>query len=305
MKKILSIDGGGIKGIFAASFLAELEEICGVQICDYFDMIAGTSTGGIIAVALSVGIPAKEILKLYLDKAELIFPKRTRFKVFSSKYSRESLKRAVSEVLQDKKIRDCKTRLLIPAYNLEERSARVFKTPHSEDLYVDKDILLEDIIMATTAAPLYFQPYKMDGGVYIDGGVIANNPSFMAVLEGVTRCQWEKEEIALLSIGGVEDAPATTGKEQMGMIDALKILKCFMGAGIQNADNMCKIFLEKENYCRVNYAPLKNQVSLDKVNPGAKRVLKTWGFNAAQNKMHDIKEKFFHEKKGDFSLHNL
>ena len=64
-KRILSIDGGGIKGIFAAQFLARIEEEYDIKICDYFDIIAGTSTGAIVAAALAVGMPAEEIVKLY------------------------------------------------------------------------------------------------------------------------------------------------------------------------------------------------------------------------------------------------
>lgn len=305
MKKILSIDGGGIKGIFAASFLAEVEKKCSVKICEYFDLLAGTSTGGIIASALSIGVPAHEILELYMENAEVIFPQKKHFKLFSVKYSNKSLEAAIYNVLKELKIKDCKTRLLIPAYNLEQRSMRVFKTPHTENLFFDKDILLKDIVMATTAAPLYFPPYKMEGGTFIDGGVVANNPSFMAVAEGIARLQWKKEDISLLSIGGVEDMPKTNGKESMGIINALTIQKCFMGAGNQYAENLCKYFLKDKNYIRINYKPLQNQVSLDKVNKQSKRLLNTWGRNEAQNYIKQIKETFFAQKKGEFQLYNL
>lgn len=113
MRKILSIDGGGIKGIFSASFLAEIEEKCGGPYSEYFDMIAGTSTGAIIAAALSIGIPAQEILNLYLKKGKEIFPKgSTHFKLFHGKYSNEPLKNALIEVFGTKKIKDCQTSVL-------------------------------------------------------------------------------------------------------------------------------------------------------------------------------------------------
>lgn len=305
MKKILSVDGGGIKGIFAATFLAEIEEKCSIKICDYFDLLAGTSTGGIITAALSVGVSASEILELYMENAESIFPPNTGFKLSSVKYSNVTLERALSKVLNNLKIRDCKTRLLIPAYNLEQRSARVFKTPHAADLYVDKDILLKDIVMATTAAPLYFAPYKMVGGTFIDGGVVANNPSFMAVAEGLTRLQWNSDEIALLSIGSIEARPKTTGKESMGIMDVPKILKCFMGAGNEYSENLCKLFLDEKNYFRINHTLSDNQVSLDKVDMQTKRLLNTWGLSAAQIYIHKIKKNFLAEKKSKFQLYNL
>src|ERR1700729_3761199 len=72
--RILSLDGGGIKGVFTASFLNSIEEMSGASIADYFDLITGTSTGGIIAVALGMGLPCGEILKFYRNRGPVIFP---------------------------------------------------------------------------------------------------------------------------------------------------------------------------------------------------------------------------------------
>ena len=196
MKKILAIDGGGIKGVYAASLLAEIESLSGTNICDYFDMLAGTSTGAIIAAALSIKIPAHNILELYLNKGEEIFPKE-HWKLFRGKYRTQPLKNELEKIFDDKKMGDAGTRLLIPTYNLSTDAVQIFKTPHAKDLYFDKDKKIYEVLLATTAAPVYFSPYKMSGGVYMDGGVGANNPSLIALVEGITRCGWNKEDIMI------------------------------------------------------------------------------------------------------------
>ncbi len=303
-RKILTIDGGGIKGIFAASFLAELEEKCCCRICDYFDMISGTSTGGIIAAALAIGIPANTVLELYLRNGRDIFGKK-KIPILRGKYTTEPLKNVITRVFDNKKIRDCQTRLLIPAFDLENRTVRVFKTPHSKDLYFDKDELLVDCILATTAAPIYFKPYKTYDGTFIDGGVGANNPAFIAVVEGMTRCEWDRVDIGLLSIGCVDEVGVTTGREKMGIVDALKVQKCFMAAESQYSENICRLLLAKDNYLRINQLAMQNQVRLDKVDSQAFQLLKNWGKHEAQRAISSIKSTFLETPKDEVTFYNL
>lgn len=306
MRKILTIDGGGIKGIFSASFLAEIEEKCDGMFSEYFDMVAGTSTGAIIAAALSIGIPAREILDLYLERGKEIFPQGSAsFKLFGGKYSNEPLKKALTEVFGTKKIKDCQTRLLIPAFDLENRKVHIFKTPHSEDLYFDKESLLVDCLLATTAAPIYFSPYQMHGGIYMDGGIGANNPSMIAVVEAMTRCEWKTNEIQLLSVGGVNELHPTTGNEKMGLLDALKIQKSYMLAENQYAESVCKLFLREGNYIRITQDALNGQVSLDKVSDKSSKALKDWGINKAQENIQTIHKLFFEQKKEDVHFYNI
>lgn len=295
MKRILTIDGGGIKGIYAASMLAVIEQQKKIQLCDYFDLIAGTSTGGIIAAALSVGIPAQKILDLYLEYGAQIFPSKS-WKLLKGKYKTQPLKNALESVFQDKKIVHAKTRLLIPAYNLETDAVRVFKTPHSGDLFYDKDYTLCDILLATTAAPIYFSPHKMRGGTFIDGGIGANNPSLIALVEGVTRCKWSKNDIVLLNIGSVNTGKNTTGKEKMGLVDFLKIQQSFMNAENQFASNICRLILE-ENYIRVSENVQKGEVGLDNVKKHTLERLKVLGEESAKNNYASLEKKFLLQEK--------
>lgn len=294
MKKILAIDGGGIKGTYAASLLAKIEGETG-RICDYFDMLAGTSTGAIIAAALSIKIPAKEILNLYLNKGSVIFPKKC-CKLFAAKYNTEPLKEELKKIFSDKKIADACTKLVIPAYNLSTDSVQVFKTPHANDLLFDKDRKLYEVLLATTAAPVYFSPYKMSGGVYMDGGVGANNPSLIALIEGITRCGWDKEDILILNIGSVNNGKNTTGRERMGLSNFLTIQKCFMNAENQYASNICKLLLG-ENYIRIEENVKKGEVALDNVNKVSLKKMCDLGIDSAQKNVGEIKKIFFSEKK--------
>jgi patatin-like phospholipase/acyl hydrolase len=128
--KILSIDGGGIRGLFPAAFLAKLEEHLEAPLASYFDLIAGTSTGGIIAVGLGLGLSAKDILKLYEEQGPAIFDQqhgrlanfvlqrwRGARHLFASKYSSKPLHDALVGVLGDRRLGESKTRLVIPAWH--------------------------------------------------------------------------------------------------------------------------------------------------------------------------------------------
>lgn len=193
--KILSIDGGGIKGLYSAVILADFEEKYG-KISDHFDLICGTSTGGIIALGLAAGIPAKEIVNLYKTKGPTIFPEKKgvmkkflelKQGFFASKYSEDALKSALKDVFLDKKIGDCKTNVLIPTANITTGQPCIIKNNHSDGLERDNIHSLVDVALATTAAPTYFPiqeiPTMKTDHQYTDGGIFANNPSLHGIQE--------------------------------------------------------------------------------------------------------------------------
>ena len=136
MKRILAIDGGGIKGVFPASFLATVEDSIGDNVANYFDLIVGTSTGGIIALGLGLGLSAKEILAFYEEFGPHIFggTRRLRWlRCFSTtKYNRGPLKKALKDTcFGDKKLGDSTKRLVIPCLNTSRTGeVHVYKTAH-------------------------------------------------------------------------------------------------------------------------------------------------------------------------------
>ena len=193
--KILSIDGGGIKGLYTATVLAKIEEKFDCRVADYFDMLCGTSTGGLLALALSLKIPAHDLVAFYKNQGPEIFGKdnlisnffRT-FKqtLFGGKYSDETLKSAIAGVLGSSLMSDANTLLCIPSFNLMRGTPRVFKFPHLEgDVPFAKYGLMADVALATSAAPTYFPIASVDDDYYIDGGVWANNPTLCGLMEAL------------------------------------------------------------------------------------------------------------------------
>lgn len=204
-RRILTIDGGGIKGVFPAAFLAQLEDKLGSPVVDYFDMIAGTSTGGIIALALGLGMTAAEILKLYCDNAKRIFPPRfgSRIRaIFRSKYTNFVLRDVLEGIFQDRRLGESRVRLLIPSLNLASERVHVYKTSHHPEIMHDYKLEAVDVALATVAAPTYFPIHLSPDGVpYIDGSVWAHNPLGLAVIEAIGILQWPRNAIRVLSLG--------------------------------------------------------------------------------------------------------
>lgn len=193
--KILCVDGGGIKGLYSSQVLAEIEKAHNVCLSDYFDLICGTSTGGIIALGISAGIPMQKIVGFYQDCGPKIF--RSNWKslgvlgnvilgirqaLLRSKYSQKALKSALISVFGNKTISESKNLLCIPAYNLTDGKPRIFKRDYG-CLNQDNDKTYVDVALATSAAPTYLPIHNVNKTNYIDGGVYANNPILVGLTE--------------------------------------------------------------------------------------------------------------------------
>jgi patatin-like phospholipase/acyl hydrolase len=188
--RILSLDGGGIKGAFTASVMAALEADTGKAAADYFDLITGTSTGGIVAIGLGLGLAANAIVDFYCKHGPTIFPstslvQRTRNslrQLFAPKHSHDVLKEALREVLGDRRFGESKTRLVITTYDANAGRIFLLKTAHHERFKYDYRAPAVDVALATSAAPTYFQssPFPDHAGAsYVDGGVWANCPALI------------------------------------------------------------------------------------------------------------------------------
>lgn len=207
--KILSIDGGGIKGLYSAKVLDHLEQQVGSPIGEYFDLIAGTSTGGLLALAVSLRKPASELVEFYKEKGPLIFSNnwflsrhlRSFQQLFlRSKYRSESLRQALIEIFGTNTIGDAQNLLCIPSYNLTLGANRVFKYDHAGLPGTDNGMSMVDIGLATSAAPTYFPVHKLRGQYFADGGVWANNPSMCALLESLRFFAGPSKEYSGVSI---------------------------------------------------------------------------------------------------------
>ena len=204
--QILALDGGGIKGLYSAAVLAKIEDDLGVSIIDHFDLITGTSTGGIIALGLGIGFRPREIVQFYVNQGPTIFRRPPWFKSLSwlwrRKYPQEPLKRALQGCFGDKRLADCKRRLVVPSYNLDKDEVYLFKTPHHARLARDWKEPLWKVALATSAAPTFFPSCRdVDHIRLIDGGVWANNPTMVGIVEAVSMLGVPLEAISVLSLG--------------------------------------------------------------------------------------------------------
>ena len=186
--QILSLDGGGIRGIFSAALLAALEEDLGTSLTDHFDLIAGTSTGGIIALGLGLGLTPREIVEFYWSWGRKIFANQGNWRSvlhwFHRKYSSGPLEIALKHCFKDNLLGASKKRLVIPSYNIGEDDVYIFRTAHHERLRRDFKVPVWKVALATSAAPTFFPTFRgIDSLRLIDCGVWANNPTMVAIVE--------------------------------------------------------------------------------------------------------------------------
>ena len=204
--QILSLDGGGIKGLFSAAVLAAIEEDLNINIIDHFDLITGTSTGGIIALGLGLGMRPMEIVEFYLSKGPEIFPRWYGLKWVQHwvyrKYSQEAMMKALRDCFKDKRLADSKKRLVIPTYNIGEDDVYIFRTPHHARLKRDYKVEVWKIALATSAAPTFFPCCRqVDNIRLVDGGVWANNPIMVGIVESYGTLNIPLEKTWAFSIG--------------------------------------------------------------------------------------------------------
>ena len=209
--RVLSLDGGGIRGLFSASFLAGIEDryLGGRSIADYFDLITGTSTGGIIALGLGAGRCAADLRDLYLQRGAEIFPPPGLWgrmagplrKCIRYRYDREALRASLSEVLGPTPLGQSRARLVVPSVDGGYGDLYLFRTPHHPDLVLDRRESMVKVALATSAAPSYFRPLDDGGYTFLDGGVWANNPVMVGLVDVLSCFDVDRARIRILSVG--------------------------------------------------------------------------------------------------------
>jgi patatin-like phospholipase/acyl hydrolase len=205
--QVLALDGGGVRGIFTAAILAGLEEDVGSPVVEHFDLVVGTSTGGIIALALGAGLTPRQILEFYVEERAAIFaglPLLTNLRrLFRAKYRPDGLEAALKRIFGERLLGESRVPLVVPSYNLGENAVYVFKTPHQVRLRRDFRVPMWAVAMATSAAPTYFPAFHLptDHVRLVDGGVWANNPAMVGVTEAVGMFGCALDEIRVLSVG--------------------------------------------------------------------------------------------------------
>ena len=211
--RILSLAGGGYLGLYTACVLDALEERAGVPLARCFDLLAGTSVGGILALGLAFEIPARAMRRLFLDHGAEIFSTRPLASravskladlarsVFGPKYDGAALERALAEQLGNRTIGQALHPVVVPAINISRSMTKIFKTPHAAKSVGDESIRAVDVAMATCAAPAYFPARKIGRNLFADGGMFAVAPDLVALHEAEQFLDVDLDDVRMLSIG--------------------------------------------------------------------------------------------------------
>lgn len=212
--RILSLSGGGFLGLYTISVLGALEEELGRPIATCFDLIAGTSVGGILALGLAADVSAAKIVNEFETNGQAIFSARAkprpglqswldlRRSLFSSKYDGHALRGSIERIVGcDTKMGDLKHPVIVPAVNLTKGEPQVFKTPHHANFVRDRNVLVADVAMATAAAPSFFPIAQVGDELFADGGMYANSPDGLALHEAEYYFRIGVDDVRMLSIG--------------------------------------------------------------------------------------------------------
>jgi uncharacterized protein len=216
--KVLSIDGGGIRGVIPATVLAEIENRTQSRIAELFDLIAGTSTGGILALGLvkpssddatRPDFAASELAELYEKEGTRIFARSPWHQVLAldnlldEKYDAKGIESVLVDYFGDVLLSDALTETLVTSYELETREPWFFAR-HKARSTPDSDFSMRFVARATSAAPTYFEPEELKvttaHGALVDGGVYANNPAMCAYVE-TKKLHPDVDDVLVVSLG--------------------------------------------------------------------------------------------------------
>ncbi len=307
--RILTLDGGGLKGAFTAAALASWEKQTGLRIIDHFDLIAGTSTGGILAIGLGLGLSGEQMLDFYKKKGATIFPiTRLRSKfwhilkhICKPKFAQEvllqELENAYYDSGQTKYLKDSYCRLVIPAYHAVGGASHVFRTPHHPDLIIDANTQAAHAALATAAAPTFFTAARIANMVtessYFDGGVWANSPAMAGVIEATCFLGIPLERIDVLSVGTTEEPFTVRKQTQAGIIGWFwkkKILDLLMHVQQESSLKLTRQLVGEPRFLRVNTVTVPGTYCLD--SPQEIGELADLGSRAATEQLSQVRSRF-------------
>ena len=252
---VLALDGGGTRGIYTAQLLAEIEETFQTRIKTCFDLIAGTSTGAIIAGAAVSEIPMEDIVELFETETPYIFRKKWyRIPLFLSKYPSEKLAEIIAAHLPATPLGEIATPLMITSSEIAKSEVQIFKSNYGVSDPTDKAVNLREAILASCAAPTFFAPKSLDNLLLADGGLWANNPSTIAFTEACTAFKKEAKEIRMLSIGTGHSVNMYRNRRGWGFLTGwggAKLISYVMTLQSQASARTAKLLLQ-QNYIRIN-----------------------------------------------------
>lgn len=211
--RVLSLAGGGFLGLYTAVVLEGLESRAGEPLGRRFDLIAGTSIGGLLALALAYEVPMSRLVRLFVDQGPAVFSSRdlpsgavSRLldlsrSVLGPKYSGAALREALHAELGERRLADALHRVVVPAVDVDQCETKIFKTPHTAASEGDGDLRAVDVAMAACAAPAYFPAVRIGRRLYADGGLFAVAPDQVALHELEHFMGIDPGRVSMLSIG--------------------------------------------------------------------------------------------------------
>ncbi|NWL48705.1 Patatin [Pseudomonas hunanensis] len=305
--RILALDGGGLRGTFTAAVLAKWDDMLraggGNDLISHFDLVAGTSTGAILAIGLTLGMKPREILEFYEKKGPQIFPKNRKLRHWlKSKHDSATLRELLTDVFGDKTlVEHSRCRLVIPTVRAKHGQAEAIVTPHSPDRTAYRDISAVTAALASSAAPTYFDEAEYDGPItletFLDGGVWANNPILPALAEAVRYLKIPLDRIDVLSVGTLtseSDFSDQLGKGKGGW--APHSVDLFFAAQEHGALALAESFLGPTRHLRVNQQT-PAEIKLDDTE--AIQEMAERGNEAGKEHFAEVRSRFFDGQHAD------
>ena len=308
---VLALSGGGYRSLYTATVLSELEAALGRPIASHFDLICGTSAGGLLALGLAADIRAVELQALFEENGNRIFGCRSLLRLLfgfwlTAKHASSGLRDVLSERFQTMTVGDLKHRVLVPAVNYSTGLGQFFKTPHHPTFELDHRMKLVDVALATAAAPVYFPLSRNERGVFADGGLVGNAPGLFGLHEVRTfLAPNEQARVRVLAIGtmtigatvrGGASLDRGFGKWRGGLFDLV------ISAQESSVDYMLRQSLGADYY-RIDDKATPDQSrdvkALDRVSVGSTNTLRDRGVHAAQCALGDPLFKPFRAHQAD------
>lgn len=288
--RILALSGGGFLGMYSASVLAAIEAHTGEPIGRRFDLIAGTSVGGILAAAVAFERPLAGVVDFFRQQGTEVFSSRARpsgpvgklmdlsRSVLGPKYTSTALRAALESQLGGATMQQALHPLVLPAVNVTRSLTKVFKTPHSKASRGDEDVVVADAVLAACAAPAYFPSVEIGGELFADGGLVAVAPDQVALHEAEHFMDIPPARVRMLSIGTAtvgykppEGADADAGA--VGWLADGRLVMTLIAVGQQHVQAMMEDRLG-DRYLRLDaHWPPEAGLGIDVATPKAAQVL--------------------------------
>lgn len=306
--RVLSLSGGGIRGLYTASFLAEIESLSGKKFADHFDLIVGTSTGGLIAIAIGLGNSVASIRDFYKNHGSTIFPagriprawqfwKQIVYPKHDEAVLCDLIKKCVGE---QRTLGDSKRPLVVNAFHAAGGKPVCFKTRHHDDFKKDHSRKAWEVAMATSAAPVFYRAFQAEDGTdYIDGGVWANCPVLVGAIEAIDRFAKPRDQIEILSVGttktpfSIEHAARCGGAWRNVSMKNRAVVNLLMEANRRSAMFMAQRLIGPASIVEIDRDVDKGGYEMDDARPEALRDLQSLGEDDAKAQVQAIQARFF------------